>query len=201
MDKAAAQQVAESMQSQSLVVHQAAQTVVITNDVEYEQAAQLLLNIKDRHKTVDAKRKEFTQPLYDLQKKINAFFNKPLRDYDQAMRTLKAAMGKYHEEKEKRRQEALQAAQQAAAEQEKATFVQAMEKAADNIAPEAKGTHTRDVILFEITDPSLVPREFCSPDEKKISAAIDNTGEHAKIAGVRIWKETTVVAHGIRGKK
>lgn len=201
MDKEIAQNVAQGMQSQSVVVSQAAQAAIITNDVEYDQAAHLLLNIKERAKVVDAKRKEFTQPLYDLQRKINAFFKKPLDDYKQAELALKAAMAGYHNKKEEERRKALQAAKEAADKQEKATFVQAMEKAADNITPEAKGTHTREVVRFEVVDPALVPREFCSPDEKKIKAAIDNTGEHAKIAGVRIWKETVVIAHGIRGKK
>lgn len=201
MEETQAQQTATEMHGQSLVVSSAAKTILITNDVEYEQAAKLLLNVKEKIKVVDGKRKEFTAPLNQTVKNINAFFKAPLDDYRVAEQALKLAMAKFHNAREEARKQALLEAQKAAQSQEKSVFVEKMEKAADNQAPEAAGTHTREVMRFEIVDPKLVPRHYCSPDEKKIREAIDvldaNTVE-ITIPGLRIWKETMVVAHGIR---
>jgi hypothetical protein len=204
MEETQAQQTATEMHGQSLVVSGAAQTIVITSDVEYEQAAKLLMNVKEKIKLVDEKRKEFTGPLNKTVKNINAFFKAPLDDYRAAEQALKLAMAKFHNAREEARKQALLEAQKAAQSQEKAVFVEKMEKAADNQAPEAAGTHTREVMCFEVVDPSLVPRHYCTPDDKKIRAALDNVTDNVgeksllTIPGVRVWKETKVVAHGIR---
>lgn len=54
----------------------------------------------------------------------------------------------------------------------------------------------REETRFEIEEESLVPREWCSPDEKKIRAWIKENGQLIEagigLAGVRIWKEKVV---------
>jgi hypothetical protein len=112
-------------------------------------------------------------------------------------------MARYFDNKEQARRKALVDAQAAAQQQEKSVFMEKMSNAADNLPPEAAGTHTRSVNRFEIVDASLVPRHYCSPDDRKIKAAIEALDDKTAIAipGVRVWKETLVVAHGLRGVK
>jgi hypothetical protein len=48
----------------------------------------------------------------------------------------------------------------------------------------------REVNKFEITDPTLVPRELCSPDESKIRKMIE--AWFTTIAWVKVWKEKVI---------
>ncbi|MBI5117617.1 hypothetical protein HZA56_14160 [Candidatus Poribacteria bacterium] len=50
-------------------------------------------------------------------------------------------------------------------------------------------TGARTVTKFEITDPLIVPREYCEPVEKLIRAAI---AEGKTVEGVRVWTEKKV---------
>jgi hypothetical protein len=187
-------EVAQSLVKQSEPVAQASGAINITNDTEYAQAAQMLIDLKTRMNTVESKRKEFTQPLYELQKKLNAFFKEPLKNYEQAEKALKAAMASFQIKKEAERKAALEAAKKAAEEENKEEFQQSMVKAADNITPEVQGTYTVDVPRFEVTDPSQVPREYLMVDEKKIRGVVNSLGTDAKIPGVRVWVEKSVRA-------
>lgn len=69
---------------------------------------------------------------------------------------------------------------------EKARQIQA-ETLAKQQAKATVSTGTRTFIKMEIIDPSLVPREFCSPDSTLINNAIKN-GKR-EIPGVRIFEE------------
>lgn len=48
----------------------------------------------------------------------------------------------------------------------------------------------RKTMDFEILDPTLVPREYCSPDEKLLREAVKN--QVNTIPGVRIFEKTSV---------
>jgi len=47
----------------------------------------------------------------------------------------------------------------------------------------------RTIYKFEVTDPALVPRELCKPDEVKIRGLVNSLKDNAKIPGVRVWSE------------
>lgn len=49
----------------------------------------------------------------------------------------------------------------------------------------------RDVWMFEVTDPTLVPRWFCSPDDAKIRDAI-KIAKTREIPGVKIYMEKKI---------
>jgi exonuclease VII large subunit len=187
-------EIAQSLTKKSEPVAQASGEIVISSDEEYQQAAQFLIDLKTRQKEVEAKRKEFTQPLYDLQKKLNAFFKEPLANYQKAEQALKNAMAKFQIKKEAERKAALEAANKAAQEENKEAFTESMVKAADNLAPDAKGTYTVDVPRFEVTNPELVPREYLMVDEKKIRGVVNSLGTDADIPGVRVWIEKSIRA-------
>jgi len=49
---------------------------------------------------------------------------------------------------------------------------------------------------FEIESAASIPREFCSPDERKIREYVNREKDAASITGVRIWEEMTVSSRG-----
>ena len=51
---------------------------------------------------------------------------------------------------------------------------------------------TRDVWKFLVENPELVPRQFCSPDERKIRAHVAAYGDKQPIAGVNIFADVQV---------
>jgi hypothetical protein len=95
--------------------------------------------------------------------------------------------------------EAQQAAQQAAGEAFRAGDSVAGQTALAAVAPtlQPEGLTMRSVVDYEITGPEQVPRELCSPDPKKIKAAIAIAGVGAQIPGVRVFvKEIAAKARG-----
>jgi hypothetical protein len=56
--------------------------------------------------------------------------------------------------------------------------------------PKQEGVYTRDYYHFLVENEALVPREYCSPDQKKIRQAVEAFGVTINIPGVRAWKET-----------
>ena len=68
------------------------------------------------------------------------------------------------------------------------------ESAALRIEPPAKaeGVTVRKALAFEVEDASRVPREYCSPDQVLIRAAV-NAGART-IPGVRIYEKEQVIA-------
>ena len=57
--------------------------------------------------------------------------------------------------------------------------------------PKMKEMQARETWQFEVVDEKLVPREFMSPDPKKIGAVVRSQKKLANIPGVRIWSEKT----------
>jgi len=55
-------------------------------------------------------------------------------------------------------------------------------------------TTARTVWRFEIEDATAVPREFCTPDERKIREHVQRNKDAAGIPGVRVWEELAVQA-------
>jgi len=45
---------------------------------------------------------------------------------------------------------------------------------------------------FKITNPKLIPREFCKPDESLIRAQVKATGERTQIAGVFVFQDHSI---------
>lgn len=181
---------------QGLAVRQSAQQISVSTEQEYQVAAQVLLQVKEKIKALDEKRKGFTGPLNKVVKEINAFFKQPLDAYRAVEQDLKAAMSAFQTLAAQERQRALQEAAQAAQTHQPQSFTALMQQAAQHAAPQAAGTHTREVWRFSIDDPSALPREFLMPDERLIGEHVRKLKGDARIPGVRVWSETTVVARG-----
>ena len=150
----------------------------ISSDEEYEDAGNVLKKIKTMMKEVDAERDTHVRPLNEVVRATNALF-KPATDFlKQAESVLKAAIGKYSQEKQAEQRRLLVAASEAASHQRvvdlsppqvAVTLLQAATAAA---VPRVEGISTREVLVWDMVDPALVPMAYCSPDPAKITAAV-----------------------------
>jgi hypothetical protein len=156
---------------------------VIENDDDKEFAAELLREVKAKHRAADDRRKEITVPLNSALRSVNDLFRPALRALEEGERILKVKIAGYLEEREQERRTALAEA----AETESASkATEALERAVVSGAPEGMSVRYRWV--FEVVDADAVPREFCSPDAKKIGQVKPET----PIAGV-VWRQEPIV--------
>lgn len=195
----------------SAIVTAAASFKIATN-VSYQLAAEELLRIKGVQKRLESVRKAITQPMDAAKKAVLDFFRNPEEELQTAERQIKNAMGAYRarleqEETEKRRlaeevanqerERIALAAAQAASEgrreeaQEIASSVVSIAPAPviARQAPKVHGIVTKDVWKFEITDATLIPREYLVVDETAIRKVVQATKGKVVIAGVRMWCE------------
>ncbi len=201
-------------------------SVTIRDEKSCEAAAQMLVEVKRMHDSVEARRKEFVQPLKEQAKKIDAFFKDISVPLDAAMTELKrktliyreAQAKKAAEEQRKRDAEAAAAAAKAEelrakAERAKGKKARELERQAEEAEEESLAAATQSITLaptksvgagvtaykrwtFEVTDIAKVPREYLEVNEGEIRRAV-NSGLR-NIPGVRIFETETLRAGGIR---
>jgi hypothetical protein len=185
----------------------------ITSEDHYLAAGALIQRIDDAAKWIEAVGRPFVLGLDRMHKAGVAWLKKqtvPLADQKSRLLSMrmswKAIEEKKREEAAAKVAEALRKKQQ----QELGKMARAAEKKGDTEQAEVlreqaaemplpfidtgaqiiqEGFYVKERWVFEVTDPDKVPREFCSPDDKKIRAHVDAYGPTATIAGVQIKKE------------
>lgn len=186
-----------------------AQSIVVTNAEEYEAAAAVLQNLTEREEEIEARKATIWDPLAKLTKACQVLFNPPLKVIEQAKNVVRNTMGVYALEQRNIQRAAQQRADDAAEEAREKLLAKA-ERAVDNGNPEralvlearaqsvqapeiemdipkVTGLHLRERWLFEVTDATLVPREYLMVDERLVRAEVNSKEALAKIPGVRIW--------------
>lgn len=164
----------------------------VSNDEDSAFAADMIREVKAKHKELDERRKEVTQPLNATVRTINGWFKPALDALETAERKLKSKVALYMQECEARTRAAL--AEAAAA----ATAQEATRALASAPPPAAlpQGVSMRMVWKYRIVDESAVPAKFCSPDPAKIDAemrgALANEGTPPTINGVEFYQEASM---------
>lgn len=165
-----------------------------------QQVGALLTLTKSRFKEVDETRSEAVGPLNREVKRVNDAFRVTLTALKSVEERLKGLMGAWILRQRQEQQRLLMEAQ-AAAEAQRVTdpdladtrTALGLVEAARLAAPgRVEGVSGRDVWRVEVTDPDLVPREYCSPDLAKLKAAVDAGAR--TIPGVKVTAEVRVVA-------
>lgn len=156
----------------------------IKDDEDQDFVANLVRAVKDKHAFLEDKRKSITKPLNDATRATNALFKPALGALEEVEQVLKGKIAEYMQRKQIANTQALQLAAAAA------TPEQAV-RAIDSTSPVAPpaGVSVRYVWKFEVDAPELVPRELCSPDPKKIEAAL---AIGVQVPGVRVFQEPIV---------
>lgn len=183
---------------------------------QYNGAGDELKRVKAAQKRLDDLRKSMTRPLDAAKKAIMDFFRAPEDQLARAESGIKRAMIAFSEEQERIRREEQRKAEEAARKERERLEAQARkaaesgktekaeqleERAAAVVAPviqreapKVSGVNLRDVWLFEITDPNLVPREYLVVDESKIRKVVGALKGDTTIPGIRVYSEKRMAA-------
>jgi hypothetical protein len=182
----------------------------IVSQETYDTAAGALLDIKALLKQIDSTFDPSIEAAHSAHKiAIGAKkkYTDPLKEIDQAIRKATSAwvteQERARQEEERRRREEAEkkAAKEKARQAEEAAALAAIGADPAPVAesdpvviervPEVDrgGIGFVDVWKFEITDPTLIPREYLVIDEKKIGQVVRSLKDTAQIPGVRIYSE------------
>lgn len=186
--------------------------VTITDDMSYEEANSLLLKLNSKEDEIEKQRKTLKDPINQAANAVQSLFNPPLHLLQRARTIIKGKISAYATAQEnKRRAEATKAEELRRKEQEK---LLAQAKAAENrgnvikaqelehraittvaapvtslAPPKVSGVRLVETWLYEISDPSKIPREYLCPDLSKIAGVVKAMKGDSKIDGVRVWSE------------
>ena len=190
-------------------------TIAIRTPEQLQSAGDVSNKIKTRIKQLDTERKELTKPLDEVKAKIMDKYRPALEQLTQAQRLIDGVIAGYLEEQRKIQQEKQRKADEEARKEKERAEAKAKEWAAKGndkkaeewldksetvVAPviqapdtKAAGISTREDWDFEISDASLIPREYLIPDEKAIRAFVKATKGKKEIPGVKIISKTIIV--------
>jgi hypothetical protein len=160
---------------------------IATQD-DMDLASAVISEAKERSGKLEARMQEITKPMRAAEKSVRDLFRPALTALGDIERIVKGKVGAYRLEQDARNAAALKAAAEAVARGEDATKALAGVVHTENTA----GLSTRDVVKWEVLDEDAVPRELCSPDDRKIRVAIKD--EHTVIPGLRIYKDVSVIS-------
>ncbi len=172
-----------------LEVEKSAVLYAVTDDATAAHAARMARQAREILKAKDEERKTITTPLLEAKRATDAYFKPTLETIERIKRHYEQAIATYDRQREQARA---------------AVLVQSAAEISVGIVPtepipepvHVEKTSVRHGWEPEIVDPDLVPREFCSPDLKKIRDAIWYADTHRPpqdIPGVRFVPKSIVV--------
>jgi hypothetical protein len=203
----------EELVTVSPIVRQAQKMTIETKE-DYEMAGMLMGMIAKRRKANWDRVTVVVDQNHKAWKEACDLRNDAVRNEDEAAEILNRKLQAFDEEQERVRREReaaestrLKKEQEAAAiaeaeslqaigetELAEQVILQAVEAPSPVVVlskdtPKMKEMQARETWQFEVMDEKLVPREFMSPDPKKIGAVVRSQKKLTSIAGVRIWSE------------
>jgi hypothetical protein len=156
----------------------------ITTHEEYQQAAEVLVEVKRTIRAIEDERKKITQPLNAALKSTNGFFKKVSTKYERAEEILKQKAGAYLEAE--RTREAKLLAEFASSEESHARESLVL---AASAAPVAQGVSARTTKSWEVENLDEVPDAFWQLNDSLIGVAI-RSGQ--QIPGIRVVEKTSL---------
>ena len=169
------------------ICHQAL-AIKVENDEARSAAANMSAALKTLKREIKERANEVCEPAKSFINQVNALLNRFYEKIDQAVAHLSSEELKYIEiielqrrEAEKKMKEAMEAAQRELEEKAKEMGVEPIVLPEPVVPKEKKTLKTEQGVtsyyvtkwLVEVFDASRVPAEYCSPDMKKLQAAVD----------------------------
>lgn len=163
-------------------------SIEISHSEDLAFAADALKSIAEKHDTIDAKRKTWVDPLNRVVKDINATF-KPVLDSLKKLETgLKVKIGQYHATAERERVRLLEEAGRAASSSTDFNTAESLIARAELLdVPKVDGLGVRMIWTGEVVDAKAIPREYLTPDIKKLLAVTEAGGADPQISGWRAF--------------
>jgi hypothetical protein len=198
------------------------ESLVIYDNDDEQVWSEALKSLKGDSAALEGIRMGITRSLDQSKQMWMALFRNPQTQAQVAERRIKDAIVDRHRRIERENQERAAKAQAAAREQAEKDAATKAQKLIDSGHPvearrvveqaksaelppaipdqrpqtQATGLSIKRPMKFQLIEgqEDLVPREFCSPDEKKIRAFVTAYGEKADIPGVRVWKDYDIAS-------
>jgi hypothetical protein len=165
---------------------------------DFDFGATVLTDIREQRKALENERGKATRGLLDTLNVIRGWF-KPTLDHLSACETaLKAKMGAYTQEQQRRQQEALRAAGEASMQGDAAVAQRALQTAHDAQVHKAPGARIQSVLRYQVEDLNKVPREFLCLDPAAVERHLQHYGAAAQIPGIKVWEDTKIVGQAVR---
>ncbi len=175
------------LEKQASPLVKASQEYKIASVEDVDNASAILKGLRDTERTIEAKRQEFTKPLNQSLRAINASFKKIVEPLVESRKVLTQRIidwktaERMRLEKEETRRRKIQEAHEKKGHEVKAPVH--IEKPDNKIGH----TQTRKVWTFEVLDPEKVPYIYTTIDTVAINQAIrDGVRE---IKGLKIYQE------------
>ena len=175
--------VAETEKVEATKVVQWAASLRIDKNETAQATVTIIQDIKVQHAKVDALRRSFTDPIRLSVERLNDFFRPALESYLEAEKVLKWKVLLFQEEQAKERERLLQAA----VTENPEGAAHAIAVAEQHLPEKMAGMSVRTEWVGEVTDASLIPREFLCPDLAKLNAVTKAGKADPGIAGWRAW--------------
>ena len=198
------------------------QELEIKTNEDYKKGGELLQQVKELKNEIEKSYKPIIEKAHQAHKEALAQLKEKIKPVEEVEKIIKQNMSRFYEEQEKirireeqekyrierERQEAinkelarLENLKTEKAKQNSKEKIEVLETELKEVieAPvietqKIEGVSYRDNWKFEIINPSLIPREFLIPDDKKIGAYVRSLKDSATIPGVKIWNEKTLVS-------
>lgn len=159
--------------------------LTISTAADYESVVALTAEAKARSAKVDEVRRSITDPLNLALKRANGLFRPVLDAWAEIERVLKAKLVAFQAAQAAERDRLLAAAGESPGD---ADGLIAEAEAA--IVPVVGGLSTRRAWTGEVSDASLIPREYLVPDVRALMAVTRAAKADPGIPGWRAWPET-----------
>jgi len=168
----------------------------IQSQDDYTKAGDLLKIVKNKVKSLDEKRKEYTQPIEQTKKKLISDFKRIAEPLIEFGAELSNKMVEFNEIEQKRLDEEQKKIDDDALEKLKEDKESAVDVPVVNDIRTTRGNIATSTITkswdFEILDPLKVPNEYCSPDSVKLRQAV-KSGQR-EIDGVKIFEKKSITS-------
>lgn len=168
--------------------------MAVTNDTQYETAAEMCADVITQAKEIDEKRRLFVDPLNGVVKDLNNFFRPALDHLDTCEKTLKKKLSGYVVGEAKIRNDLLEKV----SEEDPSTSEALIEQADNHVPPKIAGLSMRVTWTGEVVDAAKIPKEYLIPDVKALKALTKAKDGDPGIAG---WKATPTTSPAITASK
>lgn len=171
----------------------------ITDQESMDFANEGLADVKAKIKWLETKRKEATSPMLQALEAVRSWFRPAEKFYGEAEKIWKSKMSAYAQVQDRAQAKALAEVQAAHQSCDVEEVAQAMTQAvkADVVLPSNISITKR--WRHNVVAPDLVPRNMCSPDPRKIQAAVDASEGAVAIPGVAIFPDDVVTQRSRNG--
>jgi len=176
-------------------LHQEALVLVMECEVEDQYSFDFLEEIVDEakqlKKEIESRRTKFTKPANALLSKFNSWF-RPVKEALDGIKTVGGGkLSAYRAAQIAREQALIREAQAQAQASVDPELVRSVLLQASAAVPESTSTFV-DRWVYEIEDENLIPREYLTPDLKKIGQEVAHKKDRTNIPGIKVKNDPII---------